>query len=187
MRDEPDGEIIAASLLEPARFEAIFERHFDAILRYALRRIGPAGEEVAAETFVVAFAKRALFRPGASSARAWLYGIATLEIHRHLRDERTYLRLRGRMPIDLSPPEPGDPARLQAMEAAPVLVAELLKMSPGDRDAFLLLALGDLSYFEISEALGIPPGTVRSRIHRVRSQLRELFGLHMAIGNDEHA
>jgi RNA polymerase sigma factor (sigma-70 family) len=52
-------------------------------------------------------------------------------------------------------------------------VAALAKLSRGDRDVLLLIAWEDLSYEEVSHALGIPLGTVRSRLHRTRIRLRQ--------------
>lgn len=61
-------------------------------------------------------------------------------------------------------------------EAAPV-VAALEALPPRERDALLLLAWADLSYDEIAEALHVPVGTVRSRIHRARQALRARLAL----------
>ena len=47
-----------------------------------------------------------------------------------------------------------------------------------DRDALLLLAWGGLGYQEIARALGVPVGTVRSRLHRARSRLRDVLDRH---------
>jgi len=175
--EDPDGLVIRASLGEPARFEAIFERHYDTVRRYAQRRAGSAaGEEIAAQTFLVAFDRRDSFRPGAVTARPWLMGIATNLIRHHMRDEVTHLRILSTMAPPPPPAGPDDPDRLDAIRLGPVLAEALEALASDDRDTFLLFALGDLSYFEVSESLSIPTGTVRSRIHRVRLQLRERLG-----------
>ena len=54
-------------------------------------------------------------------------------------------------------------------------------MAESDRDAFLMYALGELTYPEVAEAMGIPVGTVRSKIFRVRRVLRERLVLEGAI------
>ncbi len=61
-----DAEVIEASLAEPGRFAALFDRHAPHIQRYLARRVGPqAAEDLLAETFLVAFGKRAAVnRPG---------------------------------------------------------------------------------------------------------------------------
>ncbi|MHB8060970.1 MAG: RNA polymerase sigma factor, partial [Gaiellaceae bacterium] len=74
-----DAELIIRSCREPASFEPIFERHFSFVYRYLRRRVGEASaEELAAETFLQAFAGRERYRPHSSrSALPWLLGIAT--------------------------------------------------------------------------------------------------------------
>lgn len=185
MHEPTDGEAIRASLEDPSRFEVVFDRHFDVVRRYTHRRVGPtAGEEIAARSFLLAFERRASFRPRTSaegSARAWLLGIATNLIRHHLRDERTHLRILSTLPPDPPVSEPHEEARLDWMSVRPALARELAALPTGERDAFLLLVLGELSYGEIAEALEIPVGTVRSRIHRARVRLRERLGALGAI------
>jgi RNA polymerase sigma-70 factor (ECF subfamily) len=52
------------------------------------------------------------------------------------------------------------------------LAAALAALSPGDRDVLLLIALADLTHAEVATALGIPYGTVGSRLSRARRKLR---------------
>lgn len=189
MQEPTDGEQILASIEDPSRFEAVFDRHYDVVRRYAQRRIGRAtGEEIAARTFLLAFERRSGFRPSAAvggSARAWLLGIATNMIRHHLRDERTHLRILSAMPAERSATEPDDEARLDAIDVRPALAQQLAALPEGERDAFLLMVLGELSYAEIAEALGVPTGTVRSRIHRARRRLRERLRPLGAIRDDD--
>src|SRR3954470_17160258 len=95
-----DGRLIAASLDDAQAFEAVFERHFDVVWRYACRRAGAQGaDDVAAQTFVVAFDRRPRFRDGGCSARPWLLGIATNLLRRHRRTELSRLRAHAAAPI----------------------------------------------------------------------------------------
>lgn len=72
-----DVHWLARSLQEPAAFELIFDRHFEAIYGYLHRRVGrDLAEELAAETFTVAFERRSSCR-ASGSVLPWLYGIAT--------------------------------------------------------------------------------------------------------------
>lgn len=66
--------------------------------------------------------------------------------------------------------------RLAATAAGPALAAAIARLSRGDRDALLLVALADLGYKEVAQALDIPYGTVGSRLNRARRQLRESLG-----------
>jgi RNA polymerase sigma-70 factor, ECF subfamily len=182
---QTDGEVIAASILEPSRFEAIFDRHYDAVRRYAQRRVGlDAGEEIAAQTFLVGLAQRARFDATYVSAKPWLMGIATNLIRHHLRAERTR---EAALPRLAMADEGQEALRIEATEAmleAPEVLRILQEVPAQDREAFLLLAWADLSYAEIASAVGIPVGTVRSKIHRVRTLLRERLGAPEATSDE---
>ena len=172
-----DAELLRSSVEAPELFEAIFERHYDAILRYARQRVGHSvGEEIAARTFEIAFERRAVFDPRRPSARPWLYGIATNLIRHHHRDEKTHLAAIARLPIDPDLDDVDDPTRLDAERLRPALLVSLRELKPADREAFVLFAVSELTYEEIAHALDIPVGTVRSRIYRARHRLRELMG-----------
>ena len=67
-------------------------------------------------------------------------------------------------------------SRVDADRVAPRLIAALIRMESGDRDALLLFAWQELTYKEIGVALGIPAGTVGSRISRARQRLRVSLG-----------
>jgi RNA polymerase sigma factor (sigma-70 family) len=168
-----DGERIARSVDHPRDFGVIFELHFDAIHRYIARRLGVSlADDLAGAVFAEAFAGRERFLADRADARPWLYGIATNLIRRHHRRERAAWRAYAKhgvdpVGIDASP-------RLDEVAVARALV----KLPRVDRDALLLLAWADLSYEEIAIVLGVPIGTVRSRISRARAKLRtELEGL----------
>jgi RNA polymerase sigma-70 factor (ECF subfamily) len=169
-----DGEIFRRSVSEPGAFADIFDRYVDVVLAYARRRLGHAeGEEITARVFMIAFEKRAKFDPGAESAKPWLLGIASNLIRRRFRDERERLSSLAKVSHPL-PSEPiDDPARLDAERLRPALADALRRLSLGEREAFLLVALGDLTYEETARALRVPIGTIRSRIHRARAHLRE--------------
>jgi len=171
---EADGEVIQRSLEQPAAFAEIFQRHFDRVEAYARQRVGlTVGEEIAAQTFLVAFERRGRFDTGYQSARPWLLGIATNLIRHHVRDERIHLSAVARAPIDPPSAPIDDPDRVDAERLRPLLAEALRTLSLNDRETFLLVALGELTYGQVAIALGIPIGTVRSRIHRARVALRE--------------
>lgn len=175
--DRPDSAVIAASLVDPAAFGAIFDRHYAHINRYLARRVGPAlADELAAETFVIAFRSRGRYDRSAADARPWLFGIAANLARRHWRTERRRLRAYARSGIDPVGDESAEvDSRLDAAAAGPQLAAALASLSGRDREVLLLFAWADLSYEEISAALAIPVGTVRSRLSRARARIRELL------------
>ncbi len=170
MHTEADAAVIRRSLGEPRAFAAVFDRHFDAVHRYAQRRVGrDLADEIAAETFMRAFDTRRRYDLSSADARPWLLGIATNLLRRHWRTERrrlvAYHRAAARP----------DEARVPA-DLAGELAAALDALAVGDREALLLYAWADLSYEEIAVGLDIPVGTVRSRIARARRRLRERLG-----------
>lgn len=184
MGDGPsDAEAVAGSLSDPERFEVVFDRHYDAVRRYLQRRCGlDPGEELAAETFLLAFDHRRIFDGRTESARPWLMGIATNLLRHHLRAERTRLQAYAKAPLE--PVGAGfDEDALAASMAAPLMARALAEIEARDRDALLLMVFAELSYEEIAQALRVPVGTVRSRIHRARRSLRErLPGLKAILG-----
>jgi RNA polymerase sigma-70 factor (ECF subfamily) len=179
---ECDGTAIAASLRDPQAFEAVFERHFDVVWRYACRRAGAqVADDVAAQTFAVAFDRRDRFRDGVCNARPWLLGIATNLLRRHRRTELSRLRAHASAPVERAPGMEEALDRAEAATLAPVAARALAKLGRRDREILALLAWADLTYEEIGEALGIPVGTVRSRAHRARARVRELLDAEAAI------
>jgi DNA-directed RNA polymerase specialized sigma24 family protein len=165
--DEPsDAKVIRASLESPEAFKLLFERHFEAIFGYLVRRSGPdAGSDLASEVFLRAFTSRTRYDRSRPDARPWLYGIASNLLQKRRRSETRELRAYARTGVDrlwTNGPELPDPA----------LAGALAVIKPDDREALLLFAWADLDYEQIAEALSIPVGTVRSRLNRARRQLR---------------
>jgi RNA polymerase sigma factor (sigma-70 family) len=173
--DTTDAEDIAASLDDGERFLPVFERHYDRLRAYLQRRAGlEAGEELAAQTLEVAFAHRAEFDGRWASAEPWLFGIATNILRHHVRSEWRRRRAISRIPLEHDVGFDSDLAeRIAARAAGRSLAGVLRDLDEGQREVLLLYALADLSYEEIAEALGISPGTVRSRLHRARQRIRE--------------
>jgi len=161
------------------RFAAVFDRHYDAVHRYLARRVGgDLADDLTAETFTAAFDARRRYDTAHRDARPWLLGIATNLVRHHYRGEVRRLRAYARLDrqVDREDSSGGVDARLDAALAGPAIAEALMCLSQGDRDALLLFAWADLRYEEIAVALRIPVGTVRSRLHRARSRLRELLG-----------
>ncbi|OIJ30709.1 MULTISPECIES: RNA polymerase sigma factor [unclassified Microbacterium] len=170
-----DSEVIARSLDEPRAFSAIFERHVRPVGGYIRRRVGEdAVDDVLSETFLVAFRRRASFDLDVASALPWLLGIATRMIKRHraaeVRQWRAFEATSGTEGPAEHPYAASD-ARLDADAALRALAPRIAGLPARDRDVLLLHAWGDLTYEQIAVALGIPVGTVRSRLNRVRRRL----------------
>jgi RNA polymerase sigma-70 factor (ECF subfamily) len=169
-----DSEAVAASLDAPGEFAPLFDRHFNAIHAYLQRRIGPdLADELAAQTFLAAFDGRESYDRGQPDARSWLFGIATNLLRRHHRDEVRQLRAYARSASDpVLDAFDGVEARLDASRMRPELLDALADVPAEELDALLLYAWAELSYPEIARALGIPTGTVRSRLSRARGRIR---------------
>jgi RNA polymerase sigma-70 factor (ECF subfamily) len=171
-----DLDCLALSLSEPQAFKPIFDRHFGAVHRYLHRRAGrDLADELAAETFALAFERRATCR-AEGSVLPWLFGIATNLLHRCWRAERRQLRAYGRSGVDLWVDyEDEATARVDSLALDAELARALAAMRPRQRDALLLYALADLSYEEIGLVLGVPVGTVRTWLHRAREAAQRVL------------
>ncbi|MFT3863056.1 MAG: sigma-70 family RNA polymerase sigma factor [Solirubrobacterales bacterium] len=176
-----DGEAIGASLAEPRAFGVIFERHFGAILRYLRRRLDdqPA-EEAAAQTFFVAFDERGRFDRERTDARPWLFGIATNIARRHRRGEIRELRAIAALGAAPSAAPEGSEAKLDAERMRGALARCLAELPAEEADVLYLLVWAELDQPEIAAALGIPLGTVKSRLSRARRRLAEALDLPAA-------
>jgi RNA polymerase sigma factor (sigma-70 family) len=175
---ERERDAISASLEDADRFSVIFHSHFEAVHRFLYRRVGrDAADELAAETFAVAFRRRRTYDPERAAVRPWLFGIATNILRHHVRAERRQLLAYARTGLDpvLHPDLEAVDSRVDADAMGPQLALGLSSLRAGDRDVLLLYAWGDLGYQEIAQALAIPVGTVRSRLHRARRRVRELL------------
>jgi len=160
----------------------VFDRHAAAIHGYIARRLGrDAADDLVAETFLVAFRQRGRYDPDQPSARPWLYGIATRLVSRRRRDEVRFFRAIARTGIDQAADPVAEPVadvgirRADAQTLHRQLAGALAGLAAADRDALLLVADG-LSYAEAAQALGVPAGTLSSRLARARRKLREGLG-----------
>lgn len=174
-----DAAILRRSLAEPECFAALVHRHAGPIGRYIARRIGRQdAEDVLADTFLEAFRQRGRYDTACTDARPWLYGIATRRLGRYRRAELRWLRVlqqTGTDPVVAGFTERSD-ARVGAGQVAQRLAEVLRRLPAGQRDALLLIAWAELSYDEAATALGVPVGTIRSRISRARRRLRDALG-----------
>ncbi len=152
----------------------MFERHFASVHRYLSQRLGPdLADELAAETFMVAFDGRVGYDVLRPDARPWLLGIATNLLRHHWRAERRWLRVSERLATASSQGEMEPGAVSSPLGWGEEVTVSLRALAKKDREPLLLLAWAELSYEEIAVALDIPIGTVRSRINRARRHLRE--------------
>ena len=172
----------AEAIVAPADFEAAFRAHFAPVYRFIARRVGTAlAEDLAAEAFATAYRRRASYEPARGSLRSWLYGIAANVVRGHWREEQQLLELDARLAPGGRPASGGvfaDAAdeRVVAASLAPRIAGALAALNPEQREVLLLHAWAGLGHEEIAAALGIAPGTARSRLSRARAALRAHLG-----------
>ncbi|MFJ8916348.1 RNA polymerase sigma factor [Amycolatopsis sp. NPDC102389] len=173
-----DADLAARLPRDPELFTEVHDRYFAAIYRYVAGRLdAQTAEDIAAETFLVAFDRRGTFDAERGEVRVWLFGIATNLVARHRRREARHYRALARASV--APVVEGHESRVVASVAArrllPQLANALSRLSAGERDVLLLVALGQLGYEEVAAALGISSGTVGSRLSRARKKLNSIL------------
>jgi RNA polymerase sigma factor (sigma-70 family) len=181
-REPDDASVLASSVREPDQFGAIYDRYFDQIYRYVAGRLGRGvADDLAAETFLVAFRKRDRFDPTLGRVRPWLYGIATILVGQYRRKEtrryRALARAGGRVLDSVESHADRVADAVTAERIGPQLATALADLGRGDRDVLLLVAIAELTHQEVALALDIPYGTVGSRLNRARRALREALGV----------
>ncbi|MBV7293262.1 RNA polymerase sigma factor SigE [Corynebacterium sp. TAE3-ERU16] len=180
-----DGdEVAAVELRGTAAFDAgaaemptwaeLVEEHADSVYRLAYRLSGNQhdAEDLTQETFMRVFRSLRNYQPG--TFEGWLHRITTnlfLDMVRH----RSRIRMEA-LPEDYDRVPGNEMTPEQAYSFAnldPVLQNALDALSPDFRVAVVLCDVLGMTYDEIADTLGVKMGTVRSRIHRGRSQLRK--------------
>ncbi len=159
-------------------FGELFERHADRVYAHCFSRTGSwsMAEDLTSVVFLEAWRRRSEVRFSGDSALPWLLGVANNATRNAQRSLRRHNLLLAKLP------PPGEEADIAADAAARVdqerLAQHLLCAMGGLRQAEKeVLALCDwagLSYAEAAVAIGVPEGTVRSRLFRARQHLRDL-------------
>lgn len=168
---------VKCSLVEDRPFEAAFTANFQYVHRFLARRVGSAlADDLAAETFAVAFRRRESFDASLGEVRAWLFGITTNLLRAHWREEQHLLALEARIVGEPGPPMTENDDDALARWIAPRLARALGLLSQDQRDVLLLHAWAELSSEEIATIMGVPAGTIRSRLSRARAELRDYLG-----------
>jgi len=158
-----------------AAFDAIMRTHEDRVFSVCLRILGDreGALDATQDTFLTVFRKATQFQ-GRSALGTWIYRIAVNTCYDQLR------RSRRRPTQSLSDHvDPSDPSAEEAMESAALRpeIETALALIPTDfRDAVILSDLEGLTMPEAAEVLGVPIGTVKSRVFRGRRLLAEHLG-----------
>lgn len=159
-------------------FAELFDEHAHPLHRYLARRVGvDVADDLVSETFLAAMRGKETYDPERGSVVGWLYGIATNLLRGHAKRELRLLRTAERYGVDLGVAESLEHTvvtRVDARAHLRLIAGELARMPDVDRDLLLLVSLAGLTKQEAAEALGMNPATARSRLHRLRTKLKEL-------------
>ena len=152
------------------------DAHAGQVNRYLAKRVGAGlAQDLTSETFLQAFRGRHTYRPEQPSALPWLYGIATNQLRGHLRSEQRRIevlaKVAGQSILAGTTEEDSDDA-LSAAATLERLAVALAGLTQEARDTVALVVVESLSYEDAAVALGVPVGTVRSRLSRARQELR---------------
>lgn len=166
---------------DAAAFGELYQRHARSVQSYCLWRTTSKqlAEDVTATAFLEAWRRRQRLELSTESAAPLLLGIATNVLRNYWRGQRRHARalerLRHADPVTSPSNEDEVIARIDAMSQIREAGAAIRALPSRERDVLALLAWGGLSYAETAAALGIPIGTVRSRVARARSRLGGAF------------
>lgn len=150
--------------------EALFERHYDALDRFFLNKVGDRAGDLVQRTFVACIEAASRFR-GDASFRTFMFAIARNQLLKHLRDHgREKQRLDPAITsiCDLDPSPSVVAAR---REQERLLLAALRRLPIDEQIALELHYWEQLSATEIAAVLEIPVGTAKSRLRRARDRL----------------
>jgi RNA polymerase sigma-70 factor, ECF subfamily len=173
VQDNPDPDDIEllrrAAAGDSHAFHALVDRHAQRLYRIAVGLTGNAtdAEDVLQETFIGAFRGLKGFE-GRASVKTWLTRILFMQSAQWRRGRRRKSAQRATQSLDETAAAPAGSA-----EATLDVEAAIEQLSPEHQQVLLLREYERMSYDEIAEVLEVPRGTVESRLHRARSELRD--------------
>lgn len=157
-------------------FVTIFDRYRVRVFRAAYRRTTDVSqaEEAVAIVFLEAWRLRKRVRIVDGSLLPWLLAVTTRVTSNLSRSQRRYARMIAQLPPALDQGDPADDVneRLDSRHRSRALAEAIASLTPGDRVVVELCLMEELSMADAAAALDLPLGTVKSRLHRARRQLR---------------
>jgi RNA polymerase sigma factor (sigma-70 family) len=154
-----------------------FDRHAASVAAYAARGVGPVvAVDVVAETYRVALEPFGSFEDFRESERPWLMGIATNVLRRHWRSEQRRLRAHARSAVAevcQIHPLPAVDESVGASNEYRRVIDAVAQLPVDDYELLVLIAWEQMSSRDAAEVLGIPAGTLRSRLRRIRMHLAQ--------------
>lgn len=182
MRNLSDPELWRrAQKGDSGAFGELYQRHARSVQSFCLWRSAnlQIAEDATATAFLEAWRRRRRLDLTTDSAAPLLLGVATNVLRNHWRSQRRHARAIERIhhadPLPSSEQEDEAVARIDAVARVREAGAAIRGLPLREREVLALLAWAELSYEETAAALGIPIGTVRSRLSRARSRLGRAF------------
>jgi RNA polymerase sigma-70 factor, ECF subfamily len=166
---------------EPDAFGVLFERHAQGVYSYLFRRTADwaLAEDLTSVVFLEAWRRRADVRLERELALPWLLGVATNVLRNRRRSQWRHRAALERLPRELVRDFAEEAnGRLDDERQMRTVLRAIARLPRREQDVFALCAWAELSYEEAAVALGIPVGTVRSRLSRARARIRELSSAH---------
>jgi RNA polymerase sigma factor (sigma-70 family) len=162
----------------PERFGELFEEHATAVYNFCFRRLADwaTAEDMTSAVFLEAWRRRDRVDFFGEPPLPWLLGVANNLMRNHRRSLRRATAALARFHAVASAPDFGDELadRLDAERQMREVLERIADLAPQEREVLELCAWAELSYEDAARALGVPVGTVRSRLSRARAHLREL-------------
>jgi RNA polymerase sigma-70 factor (ECF subfamily) len=170
-----DGELWRAAETDRDAFGELFERHARAVFAFCAHRTGDLAlaEDLMSVVFLEAWRRRRSVALAGTSALPWLLGTANNVVRNQRRSLRRHRAALARLSANAVSATCEDEAiaRVDAQRTLSAALREIERLPREQREALTLVLWSGLSYQEAADALGIPVGTVRSRIARARAAL----------------
>ncbi len=177
LSEAADGDLLAMAGSEPEAFGELFKRHSRSVYAFCARRTGnlDLAEDLTSVVFMEAFRRRRTLKLSNTSALPWLFGVANNVVRNADRSLRRYRSALDRIPVPANGMSSEEDAmeRLRAQEALASALEAMSALRQGEQDVVLLVLWSEFSYVDAATALGIPVGTVRSRLASARAKFKD--------------
>lgn len=168
-------------VIERHRFERVYARHYDAVVRYCLRRSGREDAlDAAAETFAVAWRRRDRMPRGAELP--WLYGVARRVLANQQRSARRRRAAVNRLRVVDTDPADDPEVQVVREQDSSDIAAALAHLKPADQEVIRLAGWEELGREEIAVAMQCTPNAVTKRLNRALDRLARELGVAQRAG-----
>jgi RNA polymerase sigma factor (sigma-70 family) len=179
LSDLPDEVLWQRAIKHEGKaFGELYERHANAVYNHCFRRTASwsLAEDVTSAVFLEAWRRRKEVRLHGDSVRPWLLAVANNALRNAQRSVRRQQRLLSKLPPPTASSafEGEADQRIDDERAMGTILERINELRLEEREIIALCDWAQLSYAEAATALGIPIGTVRSRLSRAHEHLRQL-------------